>query len=317
MSNFTITIVGTGVIGTSLGLALKQLEDSPRVLAHDKELSNAQAAVKMGAFDKAEWNLINACEKADMIILAIPLDGVHSTLKAIAGDLKEGVVITDTSRSKASVLAWAAELLPEHVHFVGGNPIVNTAASGHEHARADLFKNRFYCVTPALKADEAAVQLVVDVVNIVGAQPFFLDAVEHDGLMTAVEHLPTALGVTLVSTLAGQNSWQEIRKVAGPLFEQTTSSVVGETNGLVEDLLANRENLVRWLDSYLVQLNQLRTLLAAEDGKQALTEMVDKALVERYNWRVDYEQGRFVDPMLEPAKVETAGFMKRLIGFRR
>jgi len=317
MSNFTVTIVGTGVIGTSLGLALKQLEDSPRVLAHDKELSNAQEAVKAGAFDKAEWNLVSACEKADMIILAIPLDGIRPTLKAIAGDLKQGVVITDTCRSKASVLACADELLPDHAHFVGGNPIVNTAASGHKHARVNLFKDRLYCVTPALKADEAAVQLVVDVVNIVGAQPFFLDAVEHDGLMTAVEHLPTALGITLVSTLSNQNSWQEIRKVAGPLFEQITSSVVGETNGMVEDMQANRENLLRWLDSYLLQLNQLRTLLANDDSKESLTEMVDKALVERYNWQVDYEQGRFVDPMLESAKVETAGFMRRLIGFRR
>jgi hypothetical protein len=66
-----------------------------------------------------------------------------------------------------------------------------------------------------------------------------------------------------------------------------------------------------------VQLNQLRTLLADDENKEALTDLVDKALVERYNWQVDYEQGRFVDPMLEPAKVETAGFMKRLIGFRR
>jgi prephenate dehydrogenase len=317
MSDFTVTIVGTGVIGTSLGLVLKQLKDSPRVLAHDKELSNAQNGVKMGAFDKAEWNLVNACEKADMIMLAIPLDGIHSTLKAIAGDLKEGVVITDTCRSKASVLAWADELLPNHAHFVGGNPIVNTAASGHSHARADLFKDRLYCITPALKANESAVQLVVDVVSLVGAQPFFLDAVEHDALMTAVEHLPTALGVTLVSTLSHQNSWQEIRKVAGPLFEKTTSSVIGETNGVIEDMLANRENLLRWLDSYLGQLNQLRALLADDAGKQALTDMVDQALVERYNWQVDYEQGRFIDPMLEPATVEITGFMKRLLGFRR
>jgi prephenate dehydrogenase len=317
MSDFNVTIVGTGVIGTSLGLALQQLEDSPQVLAHDKELSNAQDGVKAGAFDKAEWNLINACEKADMIILAIPLDGVRPTLKAIAGDLKEGVVITDTCRSKVPVLAWADEFLPDHAHFVGGHPIVNTAASGHEHARADLFKDRFYCIAPALKADETAVQLVIDVVNIVGAQPFFLDAVEHDGLMTAVEHLPTTLGIVLVSTLANQNSWQEIRKVAGPLFEQSTSSVIGETNGLVEDMLANRENLLRWLDSYLAQLNQLRTLLADDVDKESLTEMVDKALVERYNWQVDYEQGRFIDPSMEPAKVETTSFMKRLIGFRR
>jgi prephenate dehydrogenase len=271
----------------------------------------------MGAFDKVEWNLVNACEKADMIVLAIPLDGVQSTLKAINRDLKEGVVIVDTCRSKAPVLAWAEELLPTHAHFVGGNPIVNTAASGHGYARADLFRDRFFCLTPALKANEAAVQVVVDLVNLIGAKPFFLDALEHDGLMTAVEHLPTMMGITLLSTLSQQNSWQEIRKVAGPLFEQTTSSVVGGTGGMVEDMLANRENLLRWLDSYLAQMSQLRALLADDERKDQLTDLVDKALVARYNWQVDYEQGRFVDPALELARVETTGFMKRLIGFGR
>ena len=100
MSNFTITIVGAGVIGTSLGLALKQGQDPPRLLVHDKALANANAAVKKGAFDKAEWNLVNACEKADLIFLAIPLDGIRPTLEAIAPYLKENCVISDTSRRR-------------------------------------------------------------------------------------------------------------------------------------------------------------------------------------------------------------------------
>ena len=76
MSTFTITIVGTGVIGTSLGLALKQKDESLRLVAHDKDLGNAKAAAKLGAFDKVEWNLINACDQADLIMLAIPLSGI-------------------------------------------------------------------------------------------------------------------------------------------------------------------------------------------------------------------------------------------------
>jgi prephenate dehydrogenase len=318
MSNFTVTIVGTGVIGTSLGLALKQLEDAPRLLGHDKELANAQAAVKRGAFDKAEWNLVNACEPADLIMLAIPLNGVRPTLEAIAPYLKEGAVISDTLRSKESVLTWAKELLPDHVHFIGGDPIVNPAGSGAEYARADLFQNRFYCLTPSPTADEGAVQLLVDVVNITGARPFFLDAAEHDGLMTAVEHLPAALGVALLNTLAGQNSWREIRKMTGNLFEQVSAGVVGETDALKDDFLSNRENLLHWLDRYIDQLRQLRTLLAdADKDETALLQMLDQALVERYNWQVDYEKGGFVDPELKSVKVETPGFMKRLIGFRR
>jgi len=317
MSDFSVTIVGTGVIGASLGLALKQFEDAPRVLGHDKELTNAQAAAKKGAVDKAEWNLVHACEPADLIILAIPLNGVRPTLEAIAPYLKEGVVISDTSRSKGPVLTWAEEHLPDHAHFIGGDPIVNPTGNGPEYAGADLFQNRFYCLTPSPTAAEGAVQLLVDVINMIGARPFFLDAAEHDGLMTAVEHLPAALGVALLNTLSSQSSWREIRKMTGSLFEQASAGVVGETNALKDDFLSNRKNLGHWLDSYIQQLSQLRVLLADADSEEALAQMLDSALVERYNWQVDYKKEGFVDPELKPVDIKTPGFMKRLVGLRR
>jgi prephenate dehydrogenase len=138
MSDFVVTIVGAGVIGTSLGLALKQVQDPPRLIAHDKDLGVAQAGVKKGAFDKAEWNLINACERADLIILAIPLNSIRSTLEALASEVKQGVVITDTAHNKMPVLAWAKELLPAHAHFIGGNPLVHPAGLGHHHAARSL-----------------------------------------------------------------------------------------------------------------------------------------------------------------------------------
>jgi prephenate dehydrogenase len=175
MSDYTVAIVGTGVIGTSLGLALKQRGDEFRVLAHDKELGQAKEAVKMGAFDKAEWNLINASEPADLILLALPLSAIRPTLEAIAPYLKQDVVISDTCNNKEAVLVWANELLPDHAHFVGGNPIVQPGGTGYKHARADLFQNRLYCLTPAPAAHEGAVQLMVGLVALLGAEPFFLD----------------------------------------------------------------------------------------------------------------------------------------------
>lgn len=317
MSDFTVTIVGTGVIGTSIGLALKRSDDPPKLLAHDKDLAKARAAVKKGAFDKAEWNLVNACEQADFIILAIPLNGIRTTLEAIAPDLKQGAVISDTSRSKVPPLIWAEELLPPHVHFVGGNPIVYPPGSGYEHASADLFRNKLYCLAPAPQADEQAVQLLMGLINILEAKAFFLDATEHDGLMTAVEYLPTLLSAALLNTLSGQTAWREARKLAGKLFEQASAGASGDPDDLAETLHSNRDNLAHWLDNYLAQLQQLRTCLTDEDSTEALAEMLDKAVVERINWLKDYAQGDFTDPELTPPKVETQGLMKRLIGFGR
>ncbi len=317
MSTFTVTIIGTGVIGTSLGLALKQSQEPMRVLGHDKDLLYAKAGVKQGAFDRAEWNLVNACEQADLIILAIPLDGIRATLEAIAPYLKQGAVVTDTATSKAPVLAWAKELLPPHAFFVGGNPIVQPAGSGHEHAAADLFRQKLYCLTPAPTADERAVQSMIGLVGLIGANPFFVDAAEHDGLVTAVSHLPALLSVSLVKTLTTQNSWREIRKLAGGLFAQMSAAASGDPDALKEELLNNRQNLVRWLDAYQAQLQALRTLLTQDGSDEALAEWLDQAIVERQNWLTDYQQGRFIDPELKSPEIERRGFMKQLIGIGR
>jgi prephenate dehydrogenase len=317
MSNFTVTIVGTGLIGTSLGLALKQLKDPITILGHDRDLLHAKAGVKMGAFDKAEWNLVNACEQADLILLAIPLNGIRLTLEAIAPYVKQGVVISDTTPTKMPVLAWAAELLPEHAHFVGGNPVVQSAGTGHTHASADLFRKRLYCLTPAPEAPEAAVQLMIGVIGQLGAEPFFVDAVEHDGLMTAVEHLPGLLSVALVNTLSGQKAWRETRKLAGGLFEQISAGADGDPDGLAESFSAQRENLNRWLIMYIDQLKTIQGLLSQDDAAESLAQLVDHSVVERANWLTDYQQGNFRDPELALPDMEKRGLMKQLFGFGR
>jgi prephenate dehydrogenase len=316
MSSFTITIIGAGVIGASLGLAFKQDKDAPRLLIHDKELDRAKAAVKLGAFDKAEWNLINACEPADLIILAIPLSGIRSTLQAIAPYLKAGAVISDTTRNKVPALAWANELLPAQVHFVGGDPLVHPAGSGQAHASAHLFQNRLYCLTPAPSADESAVQLMVGIVGMLGAKPFFFDAQEHDGLIAAVDTLPSLLSVALLQTVADQASWRELRKLAGGLFEQVSGGASGDPDSLNAELLAQRDMLTHWLDRYMAQLQQLRTLLAQGEAASAeLIQKLDQAMVERHNWLADYQHGRFDDPELAPLPIERPSFMRQFIGF--
>ncbi len=318
MSDFTITVIGTGVIGTSIGLAIKQHNDPPRLVAHDKELISAKSAVKMGAFDKSEWNLINACEQANLVILAIPLGGIHHTLEAIAPYLKEGAVVTDTCRSKVSPQAWANELLPDHAHFVGGNPVVHPAGAGYENATADLFKGKLYCLTPASSAHEDAVQLLTGFINMLGAEPFFLDAAEHDGLVIATEQLPNLLSISLMKILAEQNSWRELRKLAGGLFERVSSGAEGDPDTLAASLLDNSDMLVSWLDRYMVQLGKLRTLLVADGNKtEELAQTIDEAIVSRVNWLKDFEKGDFLDPELVTPRVERPNIVSQMIGFGR
>lgn len=313
MSEVTITIVGTGVIGTSLGLALRRLEGAPYVIGHDKEFPTAKAAAAMGAFDKVEWNLINACDKADLVVLALPLAGIEQTLAAIGPELKEDTVVTDSARLKAPVLALARRHLPAGVHFVGGDPVVTPAGSGHANARANLFEDALFCLTPEADTHQDAVALVEDMVRRIGAQPFYLDAVEHDGLVCGVEQLPLALSTALVRLASRSGSWRELRKLAGSSFMQATAGVAGDPEELRDRLLSDRENILRWLREFKGEVEALHDLIASEDA-EGLGELLDQLERARADWVRDFESKRLLEAEGVPPRVEQRGFMRRLIG---
>ena len=303
-----ITIVGLGLIGGSFGLALKEADVASAIIGHDKEPSVSSRAKKLGAVDKTHWNLISACEESDMIVLATPVSAIEATMEAIAPYLRPGCVIMDTASLKEPVLAWAAETLPEEVHFVGGNPIVQSSAfqapdaprqgrsadarEGIEAARADLFHNAFFCLTPAPTADADAVKLASDLVVVLGARPLFFDPVEHDGLMAVVDHLPAVLALALMEMAKEQPSWRELRKVAGASFEQSTQLVSADPTSFGEVGRANRESILRAIDVFASVLVSLRQNLA-DNETEAIVQRAEGARDERDKWLHDRAKGRW------------------------
>jgi len=317
MSDVIVTIIGAGAIGASLGLALKQLDDAPQLIVHDKEPEHTKLAMKMEAFDKGEWNLINACEKADLIVLAIPTAEIRPTLEAIAPYLKQDAILSDTAQTKQNIIEMAEEILPDHVHFVGGNPIVAASGHGPEAARSDLFKNAIYCLTPTASVAPEGVKLLEDMVALVGAVPFFLDPVEHDGLMSGIVGLPTLLSIALVHSVSRPASWKEMRKLAGGLFSQVSSGAEGDPDSLVEEFLAGKANVVRRLDASIASLQIMKEMVEAGQS-EALAELVDQSLVTREEWQRDFEKKRLSD--LDPSgkfEVEKPGLIKQLLGVGR
>ncbi len=316
MSNMTITIVGTGAIGTSLGLALKQLNKPLQLIAHDKELSHAQKAVGLKAFDKAEWNLINACEEADLIILAIPAIEIKPTLEAIAQYLKKDCVISDTSQTKHAITNMASEILPDTVHFVGGHPIVTTTGTGTEHANSNLFKDVIYCLTPSSTVSAESIQLLQNIITLIGATPFFLDPLEHDGLMSGVNTLPKLLSIALIHGVSQPASWIEMRKLAGELFSHVSAGCTGDSNSLAEGLINNKTNNLRWLRSSMESLQTLIELIEREET-EPLAKLIDDAVIKRHRWQHDFEE-RTLSNLKSSSitEVERPNVFKQLFGFR-
>ncbi len=310
-----ITIIGTGLIGTSLGMAIQNARGKEiEIVGHDKDMAQARLAQRMGGVSKVDRNLISACARADMIILSIPSSGIRDTLSLIAQDLKSGCVITDTASIKAPVIEWADEYLPDDVSFVGGDPVLFGDEAGIESARADLFQGVQYAVTPSVRATSEAVKLVTDLVAMVGAIPHFIDPHEHDGLMGGTEHIADVLAVVLMRTLSSSGGWRDLRRMGGATFDRVTCFSMADVSEYTTRALMNRENLLRWIDSFQRELGHFRRLVEQEDGP-AIESYYEVEMENRLAWLQDRASQNWGD-MPERTEIPSSGefFSQMLFG---
>ncbi len=270
MATPVITILGLGLTGASLGLALQGAAAQAEVVGHDKLPEAAQAARKLNAAQRVEWNLHAACENASMVVLAMPLSEVGETLTLIREDLRPNTlvfVVTDVLRPAAELLA---EHLPGHGPAVTGHPILN-GIGGPLTPRADLFEKTVFVVAAGATTDPSALELAANFVESVGAQPLFMDPLEHDGISAGVEQLPQLLGLSLVHMLAAAPGWTEARRLAGRSFAQSTATGRSAEH-LYMALRANRTNLLPRIEQFERELAAWKQWLIAEGGAENGTE---------------------------------------------
>lgn len=291
-----LTIIGLGQIGASLGLALASHKDQVTTLGHDRSPETARKAQKLGAVESINYNLPASIAGADVVILALPFDQVHETLKLIAQDLREDAVVMDTSPLKQAVAGWTRELFPPRRHYVGLTPALNPACLeqntlGLEAARADLFQNGVVSIAASPGTAEGVLKLAADLVVMLGAQPIFTDLGEVDGVMASAHFLPVLASAALAETITGQPGWSDIRKMAGKPFSFATFALdQEEPAALAEASQNNRENTLRVLDAYLASLRVLREAIAAGD-RQGLVTHLESARRARANWQLERLKG--------------------------
>lgn len=281
-----ITIIGMGLIGTSVGLAIKKLKHKDIMLVGtDLDRRNANKAKKMGALDKVEGRLDSAVKDAAIVVIATPVMAIQEVMRIIAPHLREGSLVTDTGSTKGVVLEWAETHLPEYVNFVAGHPMAGKELSGPEAADASLFSGRTYCLIPSLKATKPAVRLMIDLVTSIGAKPYFLSAKEHDSFAAAVSHLPLLLSVALIGCTSKSPSWSDIAQVASTGYKDLTRLASGDPTMHRDICLTNNDLLVHWLDTFIRELYEFRKKLQDSDS-QALETVFKQALEARNRWLV-------------------------------
>ncbi|MSQ32726.1 MAG: prephenate dehydrogenase/arogenate dehydrogenase family protein [Dehalococcoidia bacterium] len=257
-----VAIIGTGLIGTSIGMALKKsLGDKLELVGHDRDPERSRQAVQMGAFHKSEVNLLRTIEDADVVILAVPLGAMPSIMKDAYDSFSTNCVVTDTGSTKAQVVKWAEELLPKHVAFVAAHPMAGREISGPEGAKVDLFAGATYCICPTVTTKRDALDVVVGLVESVGAKPLFIDAYEHDSYVSFVSHLPIIIASALISSTNKSEGWREISRLASSGYKDTSRLASGDPVMNTDVCMLNKEHISARIDDYITELKNWKTLI--------------------------------------------------------
>lgn len=280
-ANRRIAIIGTGLIGGSIGLALKAAAlPGTDIVGHDRDRGNAKLAERLGAIDRAEHNLPAAVSGAGLVIIATPILAVREVMQQIAPHLAEGAIVTDTASTKSAVMQWAADVLPKHISFIGGHPMAGKETAGVQNAEAGLFRGRAYCICPSIDAAPGAVESLMGLARVIGAEPLFIDADEHDQYAAAVSHLPLMVSTALFSLLRSSPAWPDIGPMASSGFRDVTRLASGDPAMSHGIWLTNREAVIHWLDRMTEELRRFRDMLKDARDEDLLQTFV-RAQVER------------------------------------
>ena len=300
-----ISVIGTGLIGTSLGLALQQsqLKDI-EVVGSDSNRQALDGANKRHAFHRIERRLANAIDGADIVVLATPVMAMKELMEYMGPELPEGCVVTDVGSSKRVVLEWADQHLPSQVDFVGGHPMAGKETAGPEAAEAELFRNKPYCVIPSDRAGQQAVGEITTMIEAIGGSPYFIGVEEHDSFVAAASHLPFLLSMALVGCTSKSANWEDIAQLASTGYRDLTRLASGDPVMHRDICITNAQPIVAWIDAYIRELYEFRRFLDpdGEPDAEQIKEVFDQLSVARAKWLAGEvnPQARQLNPNREP-----------------
>ena len=313
-----IAIIGLGLIGGSIGLAVKQSDIADlQVVGTARTRGTVQRARKLGAIDIEAGSAAEAVKDARLVIVASPIIAMRAVFEEIAPALAEGAVVTDVASTKGDVSRWAKELLPPTVHFVGGHPMAGKETQGIDAADADLFRDKPWVITPSVDASESAVNTVVGLAQLAGAVPMFMDPDEHDSYAAAISHLPLLLSTALFSVAQTSAAWPELAQLASSGFRDTTRLASGSPEMAHDIMISNRENVLHWIDRFQEELSRFRATIAAGES-QPVIEAFTRPQIERDNYMVAGAPRRETGAPIETISLgdmllgsKVTGFMKK------
>jgi prephenate dehydrogenase len=279
-----VTLVGVGLLGGSLGLALKQRGLATKVDGFVRRSSTINECESMAVVDHATRDLGRAVENADLVVLCTPLSRMRELTEKMLPVLKKGAVVTDVGSVKGSVVEELEPMVASvGAHFVGGHPMAGGEKNGVSAARGDLFANSVCIITPTPASDKEAVRQVEALWTGVGARLLKLSPAGHDDLVSRSSHLPHVVAAELANYILSPAHPEEQAAVCANGFRDTTRIASGSPEMWRDIAMANHKNLSRVLGVFIEDLQEFR--LALDNGDQkAVEEFFEKAKQRRDQW---------------------------------
>jgi prephenate dehydrogenase len=283
-----ISIIGLGLVGASLGMALRNADptESPlgpvEIIGYDRDGRAMREARGRLAIDKEARSLGEALRDAQIVVLATPVQAIRELLPQVGAMLPSGAVVTDVASTKTEVARWAAAL-PSGIAYVGGHPMAGKEQAGAAAADPELFRGAIYCLTTGRSTPQLALDAVEAMVRTVGAKPYYIDPEEHDAYVAGISHLPMLLSAGLVAITSSSPAWKEMAPLAATGFRDVSRLASGDPEMQRDIAITNSAGLARWIDAMIRFLVDTREQLHAGDAA-AIEAMLRDAKAARDAW---------------------------------
>lgn len=293
-------ILGLGLMGGSLGLALGEHKVVRERWGYDHDTAAMLQAEKRGAVDRTA-ELSHALSDAELVVLAMPVRQILRTLEMLemlgrdGSCLPKGAIVTDLGSTKEQVVQTMEAVLPAGVTGIGGHPMAGSEKAGIGAADPMLLNNAVYVLTPAWQANAAALEKMRQTVCAIGARPLVMEAAQHDRMAALVSHLPQLAAVALVNSLGNGGQTQEaleaLLRLAGSGFRDTTRIAMSEPGMWYDIFQTNKLFIKESLQNFMKELDLIYNCLEREDEKEVKARLSRAASTRRVLTELSRSEG--------------------------
>jgi cyclohexadieny/prephenate dehydrogenase len=263
-----VAIIGFGLIGSSLGRAIRAHGLAREIVACDMSDEARAAIAELGLADRVTGDPAAAVAGAELVIICTPVGSYAELGAAIAPHLAPGAIVTDVGSVKQSVIRDLGPPLPAHAHLVPGHPIAGTEKSGPRHGFGELFEGRWAVLTPLPDSDRAAVDRVAALWRAIGSEVVEMDAQHHDKVLAITSHLPHLIAYTIVGTAVDleESLQSEVIKFSAGGFRDFTRIAASDPTFWRDVFLNNREAVLEMLQRLTEDLAALQRAIRRGEG---------------------------------------------------